>query len=127
MSSHDQGIDGVIARLNMAMKIQSDPALLNDILKNDMYLTDMVAFTTMLGEQLTTPQDLSTFMEQIRSGMISKHPAMNEFASVAIRDNLIPPNYRAGKSTYHARNSSHLPVGTSTPRHDVVSVHEVNG
>lgn len=123
-----QGIDGVIARLNIDMKMRSDPALLSDILKTDMYLADMASFITLLGEKLTTPQDLGPLMEQMRTGIITKHPAINELASVAIRDNLVPPaepgNPHITRSIHHTFLLEHLLQGMMNDWKFMVEVHD---
>lgn len=84
------GIDKMIAKLNIDMKMQTDPNLLNDILKNDMYLADMKSFTDQLGEKLTKPQDLNPLFEEMRNGILTLHPAICEFASAAVKGNLLP-------------------------------------
>jgi len=80
----------LVEKLKIDIKMKSDPGILNDILKNDMYLADFKPFTDMLGDRLTVAQDLRPLLEQIRTGILTKHPAINEFCSAAVDDNLLP-------------------------------------
>ncbi|MEC4728523.1 hypothetical protein HWQ46_23655 [Shewanella sp. D64] len=82
-------LDCVIEKLNVDMNMKSDPNILNDILKNDMYLSDLKGFIDLLGGRLTCPQDMALFLEEVRSGIVSKHPALCELAVIAVRDDLI--------------------------------------
>ncbi len=76
----------------------SDPALFKDIFENDMYLGDLKSFVPVASPYLSNPYNLAPFIEQIKKGIVTKHPAIGAFLCEALKKNLF-----TGASAYHAR------------------------
>jgi len=82
-------VDKAMAVMGIEGNPQSDPSLINDILKNDMYLSELLSIRNVLGAKLTSPQAMGPMIEQIRSGIIERHPAIVEFLCEAHRQNIL--------------------------------------
>ena len=46
--------------------MQTDPAVLNDVLVNDMKLADFPEIKNVFGDRLTTPESLRPMIDQVR-------------------------------------------------------------
>jgi hypothetical protein len=72
-------VNRAIADLGVDMNMHSDPVLLNDILRNDMFLADVPGVVKRLGSKLQTSELITPMLEHIRKTIVEKHPAIVEF------------------------------------------------
>ncbi|MBF0313831.1 MAG: hypothetical protein HQK50_08620 [Oligoflexia bacterium] len=84
LSTGEQCLDSAISILLTNAPAQSDPQVLNDILKNDMYLDDMKMDhlpkeKDHFDKLLSTPTDLAPMYKEIILGIQNKQPAIKEF------------------------------------------------
>jgi len=83
------GVDQFIAYFGINLHIKTDPKLLQDILAHDFKIQEFDLAVSSLEEQLNHPQGLYTFLNSIKEGIISKHPAIDEFLSEVVAKKLI--------------------------------------
>lgn len=82
-------VDKMIAELGVDHEMMSDPVLLNDILKNDLFLDEVPSIREVLGEKLAKPISMAPMLMTIRSALINRHPAVMEFFCVALEQKLV--------------------------------------
>lgn len=83
-------LDDLCRRLGIDLGMQTDVALLSDVLAEDFYLDDFVLFRDLLGDKLTAPTPLGPMLEAIRTALIERHPAICEFAAELLRRDQLP-------------------------------------
>lgn len=87
-------VDAAVDQLGIDMNMQSDPELLDEILRSDMkfvqdneiappFIVDVVA------SKLAQSQSMATFLGRVRSALIQKHPAVVEFLCAATDKGLL--------------------------------------
>jgi len=89
IATKPHGIDRFVAHFGIDLDVKTDPDLLNDILHNDFQIADFSPFMEAMHEQLAEPQDLSGLLEQIRRGIIEKHPSIDELLNRVVEADLI--------------------------------------
>ncbi len=83
-------VDAAIADLEIDLDMSTDPGLLQEILRDDMFMDGFGSFKELLGTKLLTPEPLRPMLERIRTGIATKHPAVVEFLCVAHDEGLLP-------------------------------------
>jgi hypothetical protein len=83
-------VDKALVAFGVAFDMKTSPALITDILKNDMLLADLPSAKTLLNTALTKPVDLKPMLLAIRKAILEKQPAVNEFLCAAVDAKLIP-------------------------------------
>src|SRR5262245_49180335 len=78
-----------IEAMGIKDNLWSDPALIDDILRNDMHLADLPGIKNLLSNKLTQSLPLDPMVNAIRSGITNKHPAIAEFLCKAHKQNLL--------------------------------------
>jgi len=86
----NQCIRDVVRRLGVDEYEHTDPPLLQDILRNDMFLYDLECMKARLGEKLTKQQSLHPMIAKVRNSIDKKHPMVAEFLCKALEEDLIP-------------------------------------
>jgi len=99
-------VDSAADLLGIDMGMRTDPALILDILGNDMHLQDMLDVVRMMSVDLKQPQPLGPMLEKIRKGITSVHPAVGTFLCVALSNTetvsvFSAPNAALIKRTVH--------------------------
>ncbi|RXJ71520.1 hypothetical protein CS022_20755 [Veronia nyctiphanis] len=70
----------------------TDPELIKDILKNDLYFYDSDLIMSEFSDVFFAPQSLDPMLDKMSQGLYEKHPAVIEFLSTAIDQGLIVRN-----------------------------------
>lgn len=105
----------------------TSPELLADILRTDMRLHDLTSFSQRLGEKLTQPQSLESFLGAISDGVNHRQPLVRLFLSKALEAGLFPVPDEHGmrvitRAIHHAYLLEELTVAMAD---DVEFTHEV--
>jgi hypothetical protein len=87
-SKAKDSVDLLLEKLGISMDQKTDPALINDILRDDMKLADCAPVLQLLGSKLTEPESMKPMLEKISTSIISKHPALHEMIDVGLNENL---------------------------------------
>jgi len=99
-------VDAAAELLSVDMNMQTDPAILLDILDLDMHLQDMPDVRMMVANDLKQNQSLRPMLEQVREGITSVHPAVGVALCAALADTTTvaifsAPNVAIIKRTIH--------------------------
>jgi hypothetical protein len=84
-----------MAAFGLSMDMQTDPALLRDILqecKLDDFRTTHPVMRQWFVDATTQPQPLRPLFADIRAGILAKHPALIEFAELALQRDWFRPS-----------------------------------
>lgn len=68
---------------------QTDPALLQEILADDMHLADLPGLSERWDAELTKPQSLRPMLGQVTSGIIERQPELADFICEALGQDLV--------------------------------------
>jgi hypothetical protein len=79
MSGLNHTVERFFSDLNIDLKMQSDPLVIQDIIKNEMMLSNCHTFMAFFQHELETPVDLLKMIEEIQQGLYANHPAVIEF------------------------------------------------
>lgn len=82
-------LDEAMDRMGISLSMETDPALLRDVLQKDMFLNDLPSIKSLLADQMSQPQSLRPMLERVRLSILEKHPAISEFVCSALEKNLI--------------------------------------
>ena len=86
---HQACVDRAIKTLGIDMNMKTDPRLIAEILRDDMYLEDLPSAKALFTATLAKPVSLRPMLEQIRRAIAKDQPAVSEFLCAAIKANLI--------------------------------------
>jgi hypothetical protein len=79
MNGPSNSVELLFTDLNIDLKMQSDPVIIQDIIENKMMLSNCHTFMNFFQHELKNPVDLSEMIQQIRLGLYANHPAIIEF------------------------------------------------
>ncbi|MFT4655038.1 MAG: hypothetical protein ACI82S_002698 [Patiriisocius sp.] len=68
-----------LSDLNIDLNMESDPKIIQDIIENDMMLSNCQAFMNVFKTEFDTPVDLSEMIRTMSQGLYTSHPAIIEF------------------------------------------------
>jgi hypothetical protein len=91
-------VDMAARQLRIDSFTMTDPKLLEDVYKNEMFLLDFEPLRDKVLPYFIEPRPLTPFIQQIKQGIIENHPAMVEFLGEAVKKDLF-----ADASAYEAR------------------------
>jgi hypothetical protein len=98
-------VDGAANKLGIDYNMMTDPALLRDILANDMYLSDFKPLMARLENDIRQPVSLRPMFNEVRDGIVNRFPPVNEFLCVFVAENLIQDiekgNNRITRTVHH--------------------------
>ncbi|RXJ71522.1 hypothetical protein CS022_20765 [Veronia nyctiphanis] len=75
----------------------TDPELIKDILKNDLFFYESELIMSEFSDTFFTPQRLDPLLDSVSEGLFDKHPAVVEFLSSAIEQGLIVKNQESAE------------------------------
>ncbi len=81
----DQGFAALCLRAGM----MTDPALLKSIVEGEMYLADFDPMHNRLRDAMAQPESFDPMLQAIRSAILRRHPAIQEFLAAAIEERLL--------------------------------------
>jgi len=79
-------VDAVAEKLGITQDMKTDPAVLQDILKNTMYLDDVPEITKLFEKEFKEPTSLTPLLKAIKDGVTDKHPAVGTVMCAALND-----------------------------------------
>jgi hypothetical protein len=79
MKGSNDTVERFLSALNIDIKMQSDPVIIQGILKNEMMLSNCQIFLDVFKEEFEAPVDLSAMIQDIQQGLYASHPAVIEF------------------------------------------------
>jgi hypothetical protein len=79
MKDQREAVKHLLTNLNIELNMNSDPNIIQDIIKNDMMLSNCPAFMDVFKTEFETPVDLSELMHAMSQGFYESHPAIVEF------------------------------------------------
>jgi len=99
-------VDTAVAKLGIDMNMQTDPALLSEILEKDMHLNDMPDVQKLVAADLTQKQSLRSMLSQVHEGVTQVHPAIGVTLCAALANEktaaiFSTPNVALIKRTIH--------------------------
>ncbi len=80
-------IEQSMAALGLEMNMKTDPAIIESLLREmrlDDFKTDFAPMKKFFADALAKPQSLRPMFESIKQGIVNKHPAIVEFAELAL-------------------------------------------
>ncbi|MBU0707359.1 hypothetical protein KKG41_03230 [Patescibacteria group bacterium] len=83
-------VDGSLQAFGLPWGMKTDPKIIQAVIeefKLDDFKTDNKQFNKLFKEIVSRPQELSPLFDNITKGIISKHPAIIEFAELALKNN----------------------------------------
>ena len=83
-------VDAAIEDLEIDLGMSTEPELLQEILRDDMFLDGFRPVKELLGAALLTPEPMRPMLERIRTGIATKHPAIVDFLCAAHDEGLLP-------------------------------------
>lgn len=83
-------VDLVLKRLGIDLGMETDPALLASILREDMFLDDFPPARILFAGSLAAPLPLRPMLERTRAAIVSRQPAIQHFLCAALERDLIP-------------------------------------
>lgn len=89
MLHHNEDIDRMLSVLGIDTNMQSDPAIIEDILVNDMLLGDFEPARQLLGNALGEPVSLAPMFEGTIRGIDTKQPAVSDFITAALESGFV--------------------------------------
>jgi len=99
-------VDSAANLLDINFEMKTEPSLLNDILERDMFLADLPAVRSLLGDDLTQEKPLRPMLDQIHKGITVVHPALGTNLCSVLADtetvgSFSAPNFTLIKRTIH--------------------------
>jgi hypothetical protein len=82
-------IDEAAAKLGIDLEMKSDVDLFRSVLEDDMKMADLGSLQATLQPHISESISLAPFLQKIRMGIATRHPAMGEFLCEAINNGLI--------------------------------------
>jgi hypothetical protein len=79
MMDSNNTVERFLSALNIDIKMQSDPEIIQDILENEMMLSNCQIFMDVFKQEFKEPVDLSPMIQEIQQGLYVSHPAVIEF------------------------------------------------
>ncbi|MBF0312958.1 MAG: hypothetical protein HQK52_06055 [Oligoflexia bacterium] len=83
-------VNNFIHALKIDLEMQSDLNLIDDLMKNEMYLSDFPRSKEIFGSKITTSMPLQPMLEAIIESIDKKHPAISEFFCAVVENKLLP-------------------------------------
>lgn len=83
-------VNKTMAYLGINKVMRTDPALIKEILEEDMRLADLESVQGLFRRELRRPVSLRPMLRTIRRAIIQKQPAVAEFLCAALDEGLIP-------------------------------------
>lgn len=88
-------IEKSMASFGISLQIKTSPEIINSILQEmnlDDFKTKHKEMNNFFKEIVTQPQELQPMLDNIKKGIYSKHPAILEFAELALEKNWFKPS-----------------------------------
>lgn len=95
--------DKSLVALGLKNNETTDPQIMQSVIKEfrlDDFKSDNEQFENIFQNAITKPQELSPFIDDIKQGIITKHPAIIEFAELALSKNWFKPSQNITKSLH---------------------------
>ncbi len=86
----ETGFDAIVGLLGIDMEMETDPDVVNSILRDDMLLDDFPGKEAIFGEKLERPWSAAAFLASVRTGFLAREP-LAEYSREAVERGLIPP------------------------------------
>jgi len=101
-------VDTAVQRLGIDMNMQTDPALLSEILEKDMHLQDMPGAQKLLATDLKVGQSLRPMLEKVHEGLTVVHPAIGVVVCSALNDKTTASIFSAPNINLIKRSIHHM-------------------
>ena len=101
----EQVIEDVMSELNLSYEMQTDVALIGEILneiKLDDFQTSYLPMKLFFDEIRTKPQELGPMISHVKWGLVNNGPAIIEFLSVALNKKWLSGSHYINKSVHIA-------------------------
>ena len=101
----EQVIEDVMSELNLSYEMQTDLALIDEILseiKLDDFQTSYLPMKLFFNEIRSKPQELGAMISHVKWGLVNNGPAIIEFLSVALHKKWLSDSYYINKSVHIA-------------------------
>jgi hypothetical protein len=113
-------IEKTMIAFDLQESMQTNPKIIKEILeefKMDDFKTTHAVMGKLLKDIITTPQDLQPMFENIKKGLLTKHPAIIEFAELALEKGWFKPSQHVIRSI-HATYILEILTATMCNSHD---------
>lgn len=87
---------------------ETNPKLLKEIFENDFNLDSHLPLVKFIEPKMNLPQDLTSFVNEIKGGLLEFHPAIIEFINELVQQNLISTESLNNATVERALNKIYL-------------------
>lgn len=101
-------VDAAAKLLLPNFDMQTDPALLKDILENDMHLNEMPEVNKLLSKDLEQKQSLKPLLDEVRKGITVTHPALGVTLCAALSEKETSGIFSSPNHTVIRRSIHHM-------------------